>query len=105
MARSLITRVKHHLIKEVYGKPTLIKTKSYKFTFGKHRDETLEEVLESDPSYIIWANDNVRWFKVSKKILDDAKKLYTPRRRSYYSGYDPDCDSWYGAVDPYDFCD
>lgn len=106
MRRSLKSKIKSYLIKstrqsfsnEQSNKPKDLK---YIFTFGKHQGETLESVLDTDPSYIVWANDTIKWFKVTKKIYDKAKEEST--RHAYYYYYDEDF-MWSG-IDPYDFCD
>lgn len=33
-------------------------TKHAEFTFGKHRGETLGQVLRNDPGYILWLHEN-----------------------------------------------
>ena len=39
--------------------------------FGKkHRGETIEEIIEKDPSYLLWAIDTIEWFKLD----DEAEK-------------------------------
>lgn len=34
------------------------------FWFGKHRDMTLEWVVDNDPGYIVWASKNLDWLKI-----------------------------------------
>jgi len=43
------------------------------FTFGKHDGDTIEEVLESDPSYIVWLNDETDHI-VLPEIVDKAEE-------------------------------
>ena len=44
----------------------------YVFTFGKHNDELLEEVLKTDPEYIIWCSDEIEWFDLDTDVYDMA---------------------------------
>jgi len=44
----------------------------YVFPFGKHKHESITEVLEEDPGYILWAADNVDSFNPTEEILDEA---------------------------------
>lgn len=34
----------------------------WRFNFGKHRNETLGDILEEDPSYLKWCVDEVEGF-------------------------------------------
>ena len=47
----------------------------YTFPFGKHKYESVTEVLEEDPNYILWAADNVDWFNPTNEILDEAVSI------------------------------
>lgn len=48
----------------VYGLETEIK-------FGKkHRGETIEDIIENDPDYLLWALDTIEWFELD----DEAEK-------------------------------
>lgn len=38
--------------------------------FGKHRGRPVEDVLEDDPSYLLWALENVHRFEVDKALQD-----------------------------------
>lgn len=50
-----------------------INRKSYVLTFGIHRDETIEEILENDPGYILWMESKgVATF--SKGIIQEAEE-------------------------------
>jgi uncharacterized protein (DUF3820 family) len=53
-------------------------TEDYKFTFGKHKGETVKELVQKDPSYLVWCIENFDWFKVSqtfyKMLLEKANK-------------------------------
>jgi hypothetical protein len=70
------------------------------FNFGKYRGRTLESVLNEDPQYIAWANQNVDFFVVSNEILSKANLLKTYQnapRHSYY--YDEDFEDYFSWED------
>ena len=41
-----------------------------KLMFGKHRGETIEEVLKSDLTYIEWALEEIEWFGLDEEAGD-----------------------------------
>ena len=44
-------------------------------TFGAHKGRDLGSVISMEPSYIVWALDNVEWFTIddeAQKMLDDV---------------------------------
>ncbi len=43
-----------------------------KFTFGKHKGQTLEDVIKHDPNYVDWANRTIPDFNISE---DNEKKV------------------------------
>lgn len=49
-------------------------TYKYVFTFGKHKGKTVKEVMETDPSYLLWADENVDGFKLSDYLRDKAEE-------------------------------
>ena len=59
----------------------------YIFTFGKHKDEYIRDVLETDPSYIIWCNDNINWFEVEAFICDIALEKIAENNQGSSDGY------------------
>ena len=40
-----------------------------KITFGKHKGETLEEVILSNPTYIEWALDEIDSFEIDDEAM------------------------------------
>lgn len=52
----------------------------YIFTFGKHKGKTVKQVMEEDPSYLLWADDNVEGFELSNYLRDKAEKLDSEMR-------------------------
>lgn len=51
-------------------------TRDYVFTFGKHKGDKLEDMLESDPGYLDWCLDNVDWFaeKCVEGLVDEIRE-------------------------------
>lgn len=45
-----------------------------KFSFGKYRNKTIKWILINDPTYIIWAYQNVETINYSDSILLEAIK-------------------------------
>lgn len=50
-------------------------TYKYIFTFGKHKGKTLKEVMYEDPSYLLWADDNVDGFELSDYLRDKVEEI------------------------------
>lgn len=42
------------------------------FPFGKYKGKTIQDVLEINPSYIVWFYENVKRFKILESIYDEA---------------------------------
>lgn len=42
--------------------------------FGKYKDKTVDEVLDSDPKWLIWADENVEFFELDKNAMRLAKQ-------------------------------
>lgn len=43
-------------------------------SFGKYKGKTILQVLEKDPSYIIWLNDN-KILNIEEQIVEEAIEL------------------------------
>lgn len=41
-----------------------------KLWFGKYKDMTVDEVAVKDPSYLLWAHENVAGFTLPKELYD-----------------------------------
>lgn len=39
-------------------KPQMITDRNAVLTFGKYRGETIQDILDNDPLYIVWLSDN-----------------------------------------------
>lgn len=44
--------------------------------FGKYKGKTVKEVMYEDPSYLLWADDNVEGFELSDYLRDKAEEFY-----------------------------
>jgi broad specificity phosphatase PhoE len=51
--------------------PEPIDPETYIFTFGKYKGETYRDIREIDPRYILWADENVKWFCVPDGEIDE----------------------------------
>lgn len=40
-----------------------------KITFGKYKFKTIREIVKSDPNWLLWANENVEFFRLSARLL------------------------------------
>ena len=47
--------------------------------FGKYKGQPVEDVLTEDPSYLLWAMENVASFEVDKALQDEIERA--ARRR------------------------
>jgi hypothetical protein len=66
-------------------------------TFGKYKGKSIHSILHTDPSYLIWAHNNVEWFKLGIGVYDEACSGANEQRTQYYI----DNLDW---KDYYDFC-
>lgn len=53
--------------------------KHYTLTFGKYKGKKIEDVIEEDPKYLLWAHENIEWFQLSDEALEDVLLLTTGR--------------------------
>lgn len=65
--------------------------KKDKFTFGMHRGETLGDVLDEDPGYVLWC--------VRKGLIDISLQLYEEARFSYQEVDRSDGEYYIGCPD------
>lgn len=42
-------------------------------TFGKYKGLTVGEVILYDPQYLLWAIDNLDWFDLDHKLMDEIE--------------------------------
>lgn len=43
-------------------------------TFGKYKGNKVEVIMETDPNYLLWANENVSFFSLTNEQLQICKK-------------------------------
>lgn len=41
--------------------------------FGRYKDLTIEEVLQIDPQYLLWCQENIAQFDLNHDLLDEAE--------------------------------
>jgi len=69
-----------------------ITSDEYVLTFGKYKGETVRYVLNTNPGYIEWLDDE-KILKFSDEIYQEAQIL------------EDESENWDWGVDPYDFMD
>lgn len=65
--------------------------------FGKFKHKTIQHVLRTEPSYILWL-DEEKIVNFSREILTKAEELVDDERMD--EGNDPSRLQWYDVVDP-----
>lgn len=48
--------------------------------FGKYKGRTVEDVLDEDPHYLLWALENVEQFDADKAVQDAIERAARTRR-------------------------
>jgi hypothetical protein len=66
-----------------------------KIWFGKYKNKTIKTILEGDPSYIIWLNDEADC-SFDEGIITKATNLNNARKRSKNDGWED--ASYYGNI-------
>ncbi len=74
----------------------IISSREDKFTFGKHQGQTVEYVLDDDPGYIVWLDE--------EKIVKFPDEIYQEAQQLDSESYDLRNGDFWG-IDPYDFMD
>ena len=67
----------------------IIKAESEILTFGKYRNCTIQHVLRTEPSYILWLDDE-KIVKFPSEIIFQAEDYELDRRLDFFDGWDPD---------------
>jgi hypothetical protein len=49
--------------------------------FGKYKGRTVEDVLEEDPHYLLWALENVEQFDADKAVQDAIERAARSGKR------------------------
>ena len=66
--------------------------------FGKFKGHTVQQVIDEEPSYIVWCADNIEWFDIEPFVYDMAVE------KDAGQNYDPDYDGYpapHWSDDPY----
>lgn len=75
-----------------------IKALTQKMNFGKYKGQTIEEIINNDPSYILYLSDE-KIAKFSEEILDYAEE--SESEKDFNDAMDFDWD----GIDVYDYMD
>lgn len=43
-------------------------------TFGKYKGYTASYVINKNPDYLLWCAENIPWFKVDSKLMEEIRK-------------------------------
>lgn len=46
-----------------------------RITFGKHKGQDVDFVLKYDPHWLVWAHENVEWFRLDEAVYAQAKTI------------------------------
>ena len=65
------------------GKPLLLRSIHNVLEFGKHKGETVQEVMRTDPNWLHWALQEIPDFKLNRNAL-----LLLPPQEIDYSAFD-----------------
>lgn len=73
-----------------------------KITFGKYKGREVEDIIKIDASYLLWANNNVSFFNLSKEQIKLCNDNIRPK--SIYAPFDEEEERYelYGEVSVYD---
>lgn len=47
-----------------------------KLTFGKHKGETIYDVAQKEPQYLLWCRKNIEWFNLSENCYKFVYRKY-----------------------------
>lgn len=60
-----------------HKKPEPISDMDHVLTFGKYKGESIEDILETDPQYLIWLHNNSEYFELDYRLLEIAEEGFT----------------------------
>lgn len=46
------------------------------FDFGKHKNESMSDILERDPEYLYWCANNIPQFHLSEEAISEIESLF-----------------------------
>ena len=96
--------LKMQVAKKPYGMDTVM-------GFGMYKDYRVRDVLDEDPSYLIWAYETIAdfgldediYWKATEAVEDNIDRVF--RRNILSILRDQYIDDAEGYIDPYDYCD
>lgn len=44
-------------------------SKGTKLSFGKYEGQVIDDIIDTNPKYIQWCLENVKWFSLSKSLV------------------------------------
>ena len=58
--------------------------RNYVFDFGaKHKGDHIDDVLKSDPQYIVWCIENIDWFEATDMVEKLAYDNAAEKKRKF----------------------
>lgn len=54
--------------------PKTITDRNAVLTFGKFKGKSIAFVLEFEPTWLVWCQNNIDWFDLDHKILEEAEQ-------------------------------
>jgi broad specificity phosphatase PhoE len=48
-------------------------TLTHKIDFGGYKGETIEDVMGKDPAWLVWAHENIEFFKLPPELIQRAR--------------------------------
>lgn len=59
------------------GRREPITDRNHVLGWGRYKGESIADLLEVRPDYLVWAHNTLDWFELSAEILDDAEEFST----------------------------
>lgn len=60
-----------------HRKPEPITDKNHVLTFGKYKGESIADILETNPQYLVWLHFNSEFFELDASLLEEAEEYAT----------------------------
>ena len=57
--------------------------------FGKYKGETVQDILDNDPQYLVWLHEKSDQFELSWDLLEEASKPPSHTFSGFTKRYDP----------------
>ena len=68
---------------------SLITDRKAVLVFGKYKGESIQDVLDNDPQYLVWLHENNEFFELGWELLEEASKPREHTFSGYTNRYDP----------------